>query len=220
MPSAPYCTTGDVYLMTLFSNDPSGTDFGDGGIIRKDLVTYWVAQIASQIDMLYSSVGYEIPLTAMTGESWPDYQTNFLKYFNAVGAAAFTHGSPSTPPMIAFVGGQRVERSFYEVEWRRLIEDVRKIGMRVPDTTCLIRADTRVGSPADYMLSEGRPPLTDFLEGYNDPTKWDFLRDFTNRHKNYMNYVNEFNLPSAETEGSIEWLWYWHKQMGYTYDAD
>lgn len=217
MPTAPYCDSGDVYLMRAYMRDPGATDFPVDGVPNRTLVDYWVTQCASRIDMKYASIGYEIPLTARSGETWPTHQTNFLKYFNAIGVAAMIGGDATTPPVIAFVGGRRVERSFYEYEWMQLMAGFEQIkGHQVGDV--LVRASTRAGTPADYMLTDASPPLTDFLEGYDDPTRWDSLRDFTKRHKYYVDKLLENNKPSTTVPASWEWLYMLHYRLGLTYD--
>jgi hypothetical protein len=217
--SAPYCTTGDVYLMRLFMQNVDSDDFRTDGIPRKSVVSGWVDDVASQIDMAYSSAGYTIPFTAITGETWPTHQTTFLKYFNAVGVASLIGGDASMPSVVEFVRGERVERSFYEAEWMRLMGGVRALANRQPDTTVLIRAANRAGSAADYLLSDVSPPLMDFLEGYDDPTKWDRLRDFTNRSRYHSEALLEYNEPSWANSGSMEYLYYIHLRQGYTYDS-
>lgn len=216
MPSAPYCTSSDVYFMRAYAMDPAASDFPVAGTPRKSVVEYWIDQMASRIDMLYASVGYEIPLAAITGETWPTHQTTFLQYLNAIGVASIIGGNASTPPVVSFVGGRRESRSFYEHEWMQLMEDIRTIKDRNPGST-LIRAATLSGTGADYLLTEAMPPLTDWLEGYTDPTHFDTLRTFTKRWQGYMTAINQDNLPSAINTGSIDYLYVLHNRLGYTY---
>lgn len=187
------------------------------GIPKRSVVDYWITTCASRMDMKFASVGYEIPLTARSGETWPTHQTAFLKYMNAIGVASFMGADASTPPIVAFVGGNRVERSFYEYEWTQLMGSFDLIKQHQPGDA-LIRASTRAGTPADYLLTDASPPLTDFLEGYNDPTRWEPLRDFTTRHKYYAAELLKDNAPSTATPGSWEWLYWLHYRMGLTYD--
>ena len=218
--SAPYCTSSDVYLMRIYAHDPGSTDYTEEGTPRKTIIEYWITQMASQIDMAYASAGYEIPFTAISGEDWPTFQTTFLKYFNAVGVASMTGASASSPPVVQIIQGQRVERSFFEVEWSRLVGGAQGIARHERDNTVLVRAAARVGTPADYMLSDAAPPLTDYLEGYNDPTRHDLLRDFTMRHQNYFAAANLYNQPTALNAASLDYLSLLHQRMGYTYYAD
>lgn len=217
MPTAPYCTSGDVYLMRHYVEDPGMSDYNLEGPPRKDVVEYWISQIASQIDMAYASVGYEIPLSAISGEDWPAHQTTFLKYFNAIGVASIIGGDASMPPVVQFVNGRRVSRSFYEYEWTRMVEGARGIARYQPSDT-LIRAATRVGTAADKLLGDAYAPMTDYLEGYVDPTAMDTLRNFTNRWQGYMEMQTEYNLPSATNRDSIDYLYYLHNRLGLTYD--
>lgn len=218
--SAPYCTSSDVYLMRIYAHDPGSTDYTEEGTPRKTVVEYWITQMASQIDMAYASAGYEIPFTARSGEDWPTFQTTFLKYFNAVGVASMTGADASSPPIVQIIQGRRVERSFFEVEWSRMIGGTQGIARNERDNTVLLRAAARVGTPADYMLGDVSPPLMDHLEGYDDPTKYDLLRDFTRRNQNYFNAMNLNNQPTSINAGSLDYLYLLHKRMGYTYYAD
>ena len=216
MPSAPYCDSGDVYLMTIFAQNKAASDFTESTQPRKTIVEYWIDHIASQIDMAYASVGYDIPFAAITGEDWPTHQTTFLKYFNSVGVASMTSGAASSPPVVNFIQGRRVERSFYEVEWSRLIEGVKALGQKVVENLVLLRASTRAGSSADHMLTDSMPPLSDFLQGYTDPTLFDTLRDFTNRMQTwYTAEVYEQGMePSWENRYSPDHLYLLQYRLG------
>lgn len=216
--SAPYCTSGDVYLMRLYLQDPERTDFAPDAVPRPSVVETWIANIASQIDMQYAASGYEIPLTEISGEDWPTHQTTFLKYFNAVGVAALMGGDSSTPPIVQFVGGRRTDRSFYEYEWMRLISAIQELRQH-NRTEALLRASTLVGTPADYLLSDPGPPLTDWLEGYDDPTAHDTLRTFTKRHQLYSESLTRYDQPTIGNEGSLDYLYLLHWRLGFTYDA-
>lgn len=216
MPTAPYCTSSDVYLMTIWAQNPAASDFSESTKPRKSVVEYWITQIASQIDMAYASVGYSVPFTAMTGEDWPTHQTTFLKYFNAIGVASMTGGDASSPPVINFVQGRRIERSFYEIEWMRLYEGVQGIGRKAVDNLVLLRAATRAGSSADHMLTDAMPPLSDWLQGYTDPTKFDTLRDFTNRMQRWFSAeIYEQGLdPSWENRYTPDHLYLLQYRLG------
>jgi len=215
--SAPYCRSGDVYLMRVYAHDPNATDYTEEGAPRKTVVKFWIDQIASQIDMAYSSVGYDIPLTNRSGEPWPTFQTTFLQYFNAIGVAAMTGADASAPPVVQFIAGRRVERSFFEYEWMRLIDGTKAIGTSEIDNIVLVRATTRVGSRADFALTDPMPPLSDYLEGYNDPTQYDKLREFTMRHQYYNEQANLYNQPSPANAGSLNYMYLLHQRLGLTY---
>lgn len=221
MPSAPYCSTGDVYLLSLYAHDIAKTDFDAETKIKPAVVTTWISQVASQIDAAYSAAGYEIPLTAISGEDWPAWQTTFLKYFNAIGVASILGGNSTTPPPVLFIGGKRAtNRSFYEAEWMRLIDDFQVMRDGGRPQYVLIRASTRVGTLADRMLTDPSPPLSNFLEGYVDPGDFDYLRDFTKRYEHFMDYMTDGNPPTWDNRDSLHFMALTHTRLGLTFDAD
>jgi hypothetical protein len=213
--AAPYCTTGDVYLMRLFMMDPNEVDFQAGDTPSPATVTFWVNQIASRIDAAYHSAGYVVPFESFGTETWPTWQTTFLRHFNAVGVAALIGGDASHPRVTEFVQGERGTRSFYESEWTTLIEGVIAIGQgRVRESMVAIRAEVYAGSPAQVVLREPMPPLVAFTETYSDPRKFDNLREYTRRHDYYAQAMNLYNEPTVSNEASWDFLWLLRYRMG------
>jgi hypothetical protein len=217
--TAPYCVSSDVKSLLLFIGDVGATDFPSSGIPPFDThIDTMIDMAASRIDMAYHSVGYTIPFEARSGETWNSHQTSFLQYFNAIGVAAM-FASPADSPQIAAMRSSKLERSQYGQEWDDLLNGVKAIGRRdASEAIALLRAAARAGSPADYMLSAVRPPLSSLLEGYHDPRKTDLLRDFTNRYRQYFKYMKSQKLPVSSDPTSVHWLYWWHYRLGYTYD--
>ena len=220
-PTAPYCESDDVKDFLLFLGTIGASNFPVEGMppFRKDIEAL-VTKVASRIDMAYASVGYYVPFEAKTGESWPDYQTTFLGYLNAIGVASL-FSRPADSPQIADMrsGGRRGKQGTVD-EWETLKMSIAAIGKRdESNAQALLRAKARPGTAADWMLSAAYPPLSDFIEGYRDPTRDDLLRKFTNRYREFMHY-NESLIDSPKVNPqSVEWLSLWHYNMGWTYDA-
>lgn len=218
--SAPYCLSADVRAMLLFLGTIGSADFPTSGTAPiKSQVETLINQIASRIDMAYASVGYSIPFAAISGETWGSFQTSFLGYFNAIGVAAL-FATPANAPRVADMRARGGSGNRYLDEWEALIGSVRAIGRREEgEALVLLRASTRVGSAAEYLLSTPYPPLSDYLEGYRDPTLSDGLRDFTNRYREYHHYNRSQEESFASNPTSPEWLGWWHYRMGWTYSA-
>lgn len=217
--TAPYCTSTDVRVLLIFISQIGATDFPTTGIppVRGDISTM-ISQAASRIDQAYASVGYVVPFSAISGETWPSYQDGFLSYFNAIGVAAM-FASPASSPQIADMRASRRDRSQYGSEWDDLLEGIKAIGRREEGSaTSLIRAQTRIGSSAEWMLATPYPPLSDFLEGYRDPESTDLMREFTDRYRTYYAYVKSLELSPEVDPLSPEHLYWWHYRLGYTYD--
>jgi hypothetical protein len=216
--TAPYCESSDVKALMMMHNQVAGADFPASGVPPiKSGVESLINMVASRIDMAYASVGYVIPFTAISGETWSDHQTSFLQYFNAMGVAAMFVGTPDTPQIAAMRPG-RFNQSQYQMEWNGLINGVKAIGKRnLQDAMVLVRAQTRTGSPAEWMLAEPYPPLSNFLEGYYDPMRTDMLREFVDRWRTYYSYMKSLEVPVSSDPTSVHWLYWWHYRLGNTY---
>ena len=218
--TAPYCTSTDVKVLLMFVGQIGATDFRTSGVppVRGD-ISAMIDMAASRIDQHYASVGYVVPFSAKTGETWPSYQDGFLSYFNAVGVAAM-FASPASSPQIADMRASRRDRSQYGGEWDDLLEGVKAIGRREEGAaTSLMRAQTRIGSSAEWMLATPVPPLSDFLEGYQSPENTDLMREFTGRYREYFKFIKSQELSPEVDPLSVEHLWWWHFRLGNTYDA-
>lgn len=170
--------------------------------------------IASRIDMAYMSVGYIIPFTVISGETWLSGQTDFLKYANVIGTAAYMGGNVASPPVTA-PGRPRPSGSLYWEEWNKLIDEIKMVGEKSDrPTLALLRAQTRSGTGANWRLSTSQPMTTDFLEGFYDPTQYDMMHGFTERTKDF--YQDMADLAPE----SPDYLWLMHQRLGLTYYAD
>jgi hypothetical protein len=212
--SAPYCGTTDVAFLLSFQRGGRGEDYKPTSSPSDSVVDFVIESVASRIDMAYSSVGYTVPFEAVTGTDWPTAQTNFLKYFNAVGAAAFLGGNVPSKPVTG-PGRTRPGQSLYRDEWTSLVGDVAKVGQKGVDSSSLVllRAQTRSGTGAEWNLSIGRGMTTNFLEGYYDPSRYDMLHKYTLRMKAFYE-----DMDTKATE-SPDYMWIAHNRLGFTYDA-
>ena len=218
--TAPYCSSTDVKVLLMFFGEIGAADFPAAGTppLQSHIDTL-ISQTASRIDQNYASVGYVIPFSAKTGETWTSYQDGVLSYFNAVGVAAM-FASPTSSPQVADMRASRRDRSQYGSEWEDLLEGIRAIGRREEGAaSSLIRAQTRVGSSAEWMLATPVPPLSDFLEGYQSPENTDLMREFTDRYRTYFKFIKSQELSPEADPLSVEHLWWWHFRLGNTYDA-
>lgn len=216
-PTSPYCTTQDVHLLRFTQGDVSSTDMSDPW---KTKASGLVDLIASQIGMYYASVGYIVPFDEYGSESWPDHQTSFLKFLNALGVASL-FGSDAQEPGIADLGSRGNPKSWYQVQWDRFIQSIGAMrnGVR-GESLAVLRADTRPGWPADKLLTDPRGILSDVVEGYPDPTRFDLLRQYTKRYRAYFVEKQGWFDPPSTDPYTVEWMSWWHSLMGYTYDSD
>lgn len=195
---APYCTTAHVALFLTMARGGKPVDYGPNSIPSEDVVDQFISSVASQIDMAYMSVGYRIPFQPMTGETWPEAQTEFLRFINTVGVAAFMGGNVATPPVVA-PGRPQASGSMYRDEWMKYLDEIRIIGefSRQP-TRALLRALTYNDTGAEWRLSISRPATTDFSEGYYDPTKFDLFHAFTDRTRAWYQTMQQIAQESPD----------------------
>ncbi len=219
-PTAPYCLSTDVHDFMLFQGVVGLSDFPSTGTppVRKD-ITALVAKVASRIDMAYASVGYYVPFEVYSAETWPTHQTAFLGYLNAIGVAALFAVPANSPQIAGMRTGSRRGSGFLE-EWTTLIDAIKAIGRRDESgAQSLMRAKCRAGTGANWMLGSPYPPLSDFLEGYRDPTRDDMLRDFTLRYKAFFAYNQGLQQPIGSDPTTPEWMSWWHYRHGGVYDG-
>lgn len=180
-PAAPYCSTMNVALFLTMMRGGQPVDFGSNTIPSKDVVEQLIDSVASRIDMAYMSVGYRIPFEAKSGEAWPAAQTEFLKFLNTIGVAAYMGGNVATPPVTA-PGRPQGSGSLYWDEWSGSLKDIALVGVFSGEPSrALLRANTYPNTGAEWRLSVSRPATTNFSEGYYDPTAYDLMRAFTDR---------------------------------------
>lgn len=211
--TAPYCTTADVAFFTTMTRGVKAQDFTPQSHPSEDVVSAIITSIASRIDMAYMSVGYQIPFTAITGETWPTAQTSFLLYLNTLGVVAYMGGNVASPP-VTQPGRSRSTGSLFYDDWNNLIEQVSIIGEKNNrPTQALLRAQTYSDTGAEWRLSVSQPATSDYLEGYYDPTKYDLLHAYTERMQTFYKEMGELAPTSPD------YLWIMHNRLGLTYAA-
>jgi hypothetical protein len=81
-------------------------------------------------------------------------------------------GGPALKPAPALGPARGRSENLYTREFNRLSRDVRQNGLG-------FRALYRVGSPAEEFVREPMGPVTDYLLGYVDPTRYQTTFEYT-----------------------------------------
>lgn len=205
-PVAPYCSSSTVYYMVEKQVGAGQGDFLADSIPSKRTVDQWIESIASRINGALQSAGYYVPLQAMTGEAWPDWQTKLMEYFNAVGVASMVSDDPTSPTFVNLQSGVRKGISRYRADWNNLIDGLEiNVAQKRIHATSLVRANARPGTNADYLLSYSSPPTTTEMVGYPDSSVGDMLREFTQRKLIYMRTMQAGHEPGADPY-SVEYM--------------
>jgi hypothetical protein len=203
-PTAPYCSTPHVYVLRVYIEGVGKEDFNDD--LRR-AVEQWIGQIAARMDAAYYGAGYAIPFETVSGETWPDWQTFFLQYMNAVGVASMLGADASQTQIYNLAAGERSSRSRHQIEWETLIGGIEeKVTQKRIAAPSLVSAATRSGSNAEYLLSSPTPPLMSSLLGYNNPRMTDNLREMTWRQIFYSEEITKGNPPDASNPYSLDFL--------------
>lgn len=184
-PTSPYCTNAQVaYLLQnqFFNVAPSGVTIPTDTVI--DSIILWTDSV---IEATFRGIGYKIPFAVMVGESWPSSQTTFLGYLSAVGTAAQVSGYILTPVPSRGVGRGTGDESVFGRMFDRIKNDILNTGLG-------FRADYYLGTPAEKWLSEPYGPRIDFTENYEDPTRYELLKDYTDRILKEYDEVAAMNI--------------------------
>jgi len=173
-PTAPFSSTKQIaYLMLgMFQNaDQIGDpDFTSTGVPSPTIVTALRTMKSAEVQMEFAAVGYKIPFQELSGESWPDFQTNFLALLEATGVASqITYSKLPSPGMSASPrasGLSNVYREMYE-DWRK----------RIRESGCGLRAAYYPMSRAEKWIGDPRAPQTDYSMSSDtrDPAKFGLL---------------------------------------------
>ena len=171
-PTTPY-VTGDLASLlakNLFRGQtPSfSTAVTD---MEMDQLILWTD---SMLNMDFFSVGYKVPFLTLSGETWPAHQTTFLQFMSAVGAMAMASGYILAPAPAMHTGRVSGERNV----WAVLIEGWRQ---GIHENGFHFRAQHYIGSKAEQWLATPYGPDTDFIRDKWDPTRFELLRDWTDR---------------------------------------
>jgi len=175
VPVSPYCSSAEVAM--LFPNLIGGaTDFEDGlTSIPKSTVDLFIQLVSGRIDAALSQAGYYIPLAAISGETWPGFQTDFLKLMTMTGVA----GMLSRPQSVNPIGGNQPDRNLFKEQFNKDISSI--FNPRTRKSTLSFRANYREGSAAEAVLSSLASPTTNDMAGYSDPTQNEGFASITRR---------------------------------------
>lgn len=80
IPTAPYCDISDV--SDLFQAEDS---FANHKYLTTTKVNELINKVGHLINMKFAGLGYIVPFQTLSDESWPTYQTEYLKLLNVLG---------------------------------------------------------------------------------------------------------------------------------------
>lgn len=164
-PTAPYCTSQQVrYLLRqIVPGESVPSDFDNTSTIpSKTEVEYIIADVAAQIEMAFSLVGYKVPFAIWQSEGWPAHQTTFLRMLNAMGAAAYLLVAQKPAPAL----GQGRGNQDKSVGYLEAFED--KLKMIQDSAGARFRADCYYNTPAWRGIHIPRGPMTSWGEDIID----------------------------------------------------
>lgn len=167
IPTAPFCESTDVAI--FFPELKGAADFKSKDdphptTPTKENVDSCISFVSTHLVIAFRQAGYVVPLAAMSGETWPDDQTTYLKFVTAVGATSLAGGYAlsGTPKRKK---DQDVFQALYAEELQRIYDTRLKV------SSLRFRAAHYRGTPAEMALSEPYAPVTDHLQDYHDPMR-------------------------------------------------
>lgn len=175
-PAAPFCTTAEVarlhrqVLKSLsdFADPPNAT------IPSKTEVTDYIILISNQILMRFRAAGYIIPFVELSGETWPDDQTEYLRLLCVMGSSGIIAGPAVSNPGVR---GGRINNVFKQ----EYLEGLDEIFSRETRIAIPWRAQYYSMTPAEKAVGTPHRPMTDFLEEQFDPGAHYSLRALTDK---------------------------------------
>lgn len=172
-------TTSDKVASLLPLKLRGGDKFTSGTSPTKTMVDYYITLIQSQVDIQFRAAGYYIPFQVISGETWPDSQTNYLDFVTTMGAAAFAGGWALKPaPALdrSRSGGTgNVFQDLFDAElvriydYRANVSSIRFRALYYPDTA------------AEKAVEDPRSPTTEFLESKYDPYRYMNTHDLADK---------------------------------------
>lgn len=170
VPSAPYCDSVSVAI--LVSQLLKGnTDFSTETQPTKRVVNTFITWICAEIDMAFAQLGFYVPYQEISGETWPDSQTNILRMMSSFGVAGTIVGPASKPaPAMGRDGGG--SENAYTTTYKNFLS-------AISTNAAGFRMNYRVGSKAEQFCRTPAGPTTDYLEGYLDPTLFQTVEEYT-----------------------------------------
>lgn len=184
-PTTPYCTWTLATLLSL------NMFKGRTPTINSPIDPTTGAQLITWVDSLlqgdFHSVGYKIPFQAISGETWPTFQTTLLQYASAMGAMAMATGYILAPAPQLVAGRTQGERNAYAILIESFRNEIRTHGFR-------FRAQYYNGTKAEKMLATRYGPQTDFMKDRFDPTRFELFRAYTDRMVDVFEDVQDYQI--------------------------
>lgn len=146
---------------------------------------------SAQLLDAFAEAGYYVPFQVVSGETWPAHQTNYLASIEAIGVAGDVGATLRPAPATGVTRG-RVANVYQQMFADTL--------QRVRFGTTRFRARYWPGTPAERNLRSPRAPMTDFGEGYIDPTRHTLMKHLTTLHAQMRSDLN------IET---LDWDYFW-----------
>ena len=171
-PSTPYVTPALASILSkqMFKGQaPSSNTSVDNTELAQ-----LIAWTDSMLNVDFASLGYKIPFQTISGETWPAHQTVFLQFASAVGAMAMATGYILAPAPALVAGRVSGERNAYAVMIEGFRNQIRQDGF-------MFRAQYYNGTKAERLIATKYGPYTDFLGDHWDPTRYELLREYTER---------------------------------------
>jgi hypothetical protein len=186
VPLAPFCTTTEVAQFNAASLNQK-TDYQDGVTVPgKTAVTQFILLISNQILMRFRSAGYKVPFVAMSGEEWPDDQTEFLKLITIMGVTGFIAG-----PAVGNPGVRASKQNEYTTAFNAQLDEI----YTKRDNICMPwRAQYYSRTPAEKAVGEATLPSTDFLNQMFDPTRYSGLYPMADKLHSIQTIMSSLNL--------------------------
>lgn len=143
----------------------------------------------------FADLGYKIPFVALSGETWPTWQTTYLQIYSTVGAMSVATGymllpAPARRP--TDVGG--VQNAWATV-FTRMSERVQKRGLR-------FRGQYYRGTQAEQFIADPQAPRTDFQVEAYDPSRYELLELYTDRMVAFFSDIRAMNIDTDY----VRWL--------------
>jgi len=173
VPSSPYCTHVEVAyaIRQLTSAGQSIQDFSATTIPTDTEVGWFITEIASEMEAALAEAGYKLPLAVWSGETWPTWQTNLLKFLNVLGAAAIVTQALKPAPQMP-TGREYDQDNVYSKRFNEMLDKLRVGKLR-------LRADCYASTLAERSLQMARAPMSDLGEGIIDGMDHLELREMT-----------------------------------------
>lgn len=186
MPDAPFCTSAEVALLHYQLVKPL-FDFEDGVTNPgKTQVDTMITLVSNRLLNRFRHAGYIIPLSAITDETWPEDQTQLLKWGTMAGVSAMISGPFQSNP------GVRGERpNPLQREFDSLLDDIfnRATGVSMP-----FRAQYYSGTPAEKAIGEMAVPRTDWMDQKYDPWRHYSFQKLTDKLYSIQKVMEDMDL--------------------------